>query len=398
MSSTSQTLDRSYLPPRGVDNDDTAFLSLDPELREIRCVILLPGSGDDPIACELVYTNINENSSARTPYIALSYCWGDIEDTVEIMLYGPSKDSSGAYQEPIIASFRITRNLHIALMALRNDSKQYLWVDALCINQQDPREKTHQVQLMGKIYSSAESVLVWLGPDDEYSRFLMRLWTEHLHPLINRLDGEALSSLYEDLFKSPHPLWDDVAQDETLIQSALNLNDARVDEVSPDRYKKALWISFNGVLGRPWWSRIWIVQEVFLAPRSEGGGRKVQFRIGDNLLHWQDTLHTKTLLPGYGPLSVSQVCHSWYSLIDMDERLVDLDIDFLLRFTSHFCASDPRDKLFALLQLASDTKERMHDPLIRPDYTKSLANVVDDLVRWKPSLSKYRCLFHVGGI
>jgi hypothetical protein len=53
-------------------------------------------------------------------------------------------------------------------------------------------------------------------------------------------------------------------------------------------------------------------------------------------LHWQDTLHTKTLLPGYSPLSVSQVCHSWYSLIDMDERLVDLDIDFLLRFYATF--------------------------------------------------------------
>jgi hypothetical protein len=353
--SSSEIPYRSYLPSRGVANHDTAFLPLDPGLREIRCVILLPGSGNDPIACKLVYTNMKETET-RIPYIALSYCWGNVEDTVEIVLHGSSKDSPSAYQEPISAPFRITRNLYVALMALRNDRKQYLWVDALCINQQDPQEKTHQVQLMGKIYSLAESVLVWLGPDDKYSRFLMRLWTAHLRPLINTLDDGAMKNLYDDLFKSAHPLWNDVAQDEILIRFELGLNDEKVDQASPDRYKRALWVSFNSVLNRPWWSRIWIVQEVFLAPRSEGGGRKVQFRLGDSPLDWQDTLHTKTILPGYGPLSVSKVCRSWYALIDMDGRFSDPNIDTLIKHTSHFCASDPRDKLFALLQLASDTK------------------------------------------
>ena len=395
--SSSKTAERSYLPSLGVTNHNSVFLPLNPDLREIRCIILLPGSGNDPIACELVYTSINEKNSTRIPYVALSYCWGDMEDTIEILLYGPSTTSSDAHDETISAPFRITRNLYAALMALRDDTKQYLWIDALCINQQDPREKTHQVQLMGKIYSLAESVLVWLGPADKYSRFLLRLWTAHLHPLINSLDSERVDNLYEDLFQSPHSLWDDVAQDKELIQFALDFNDEIEDEASPDRYKKALWISHNNLLSRPWYSRIWIVQEVFLAPRSEEGGRKVQFRVGDSTIHWQDTMHTRMILPGYGLLSVGKACRSWYALIDMDERFSALDIDFLLTFTSHFCASDPRDKLFALLQLASDTRESMDDPLIMPDYTKSLADVVDDLVRWKPSLSKARSLLHVEG-
>ncbi|KAH6870315.1 heterokaryon incompatibility protein-domain-containing protein, partial [Alternaria rosae] len=163
MSLLSQTPDRPYLPFRGVKNDDTAFLPLNSGLREIRCVILLPGSGDDPIECELVYTNIDEKSDDRTPYVALSYCWGAVEDTVEIQLYSPSTSPSSARKEPTRAPFRITQNLFVALQALRNEKRQCLWIDALCINQQDPREKTHQVQLMGKIYSSAESVVVWLG-------------------------------------------------------------------------------------------------------------------------------------------------------------------------------------------------------------------------------------------
>ncbi|KAF7676239.1 hypothetical protein GT037_005744 [Alternaria burnsii] len=108
--------------------------------------------------------------------------------------------------------------------------------------------------LMGKIYSLAESVLVWLGPDDKHSRFLMRLWTAHLRPLINTLDDEAMRSLYADLFESTHPLWNNVAQDEVLIRFELGLHDEDADQASPDRYKKALWVSFNHVLNRPWWS------------------------------------------------------------------------------------------------------------------------------------------------
>lgn len=72
----------------------------------------------------------------------------------------------------------------------------------------------------------------------------------------------------------------------------------------------------------------------------------------------------------------------------MDGRFSDPDIDTLIKHMSHFCASDPRDKLVAILQLASDTRACMHDPLIMPNYRKSLEVVMDDLVRWKPSLSK----------
>ncbi|KAH8627726.1 hypothetical protein IG631_17494 [Alternaria alternata] len=53
---SSKTSERSYLPSLGVTNHNSAFLPLNPDLREIRCIILLPGSGEDPIACELVYT------------------------------------------------------------------------------------------------------------------------------------------------------------------------------------------------------------------------------------------------------------------------------------------------------------------------------------------------------
>lgn len=210
MESSLQLPNHTCLPFRGVENDDEAFRPLNPESGEIRCVILLPGSVDDPIACKLVYTTINEDSTTRVDYVALSYCWGDVEDTVEISLHGPTTNSSGAHQEHISAPFRITRHLHSALTALRNERRQCFWIDALCINQQDPHEKTHQVQFMGKIYSSAESVLVWLGPEDRYSRYLLRAWRAHLQPLVCSFDSKTLvDNIYEEFCKSTYTLWTD---------------------------------------------------------------------------------------------------------------------------------------------------------------------------------------------
>jgi hypothetical protein len=60
--------------------------------------------------------------------------------------------------------FQITTNLHAALLRFRNPFvNRYLWLDAICINQEDREEKAQQIQLMYKIYSLAQCVMVWLG-------------------------------------------------------------------------------------------------------------------------------------------------------------------------------------------------------------------------------------------
>ncbi len=395
MASSSHTPDCQNLPFRGVQNDDAAFLPLNPELREIRCVILLPGSGDDPITCELVYTNIDKDCDTRIPYVALSYCWGDVEDPAEITLYGPSTKSAGACQEPISAPFRVTRNLHIALHALRNESRQCLWIDALCINQQDPREKTHQVQLMGTIYSSAESVLVWLGPENVYSRFLLRAWTAHAYPLEKNLEAEEMQKFSDEIADSTHPLWANMAQDKVLNQLALDFGDHEINNAAPDRYKIATSISGKNLFSRPWWRRIWVVQEVLLAPKREEGDRKVAFRIGQGKLDLQQMRQVIQLLydieympRDYRIATLKKTSWIfWFDLLTGDKKILDYGISWLLTFTTTFYASDPRDKLFALLLIASDTRDCFgQEPLIMPDYTKSPKEVFDDLVRWKPDI------------
>jgi hypothetical protein len=86
----------------------------------------------------------------RIQYTALSYTWGDAPADCIIELNG----------QP----FHVRRNLWDFLdRARKADFVWYLWIDALCIDQSTVRERNHQVALMGKMYSQAREVLVWLG-------------------------------------------------------------------------------------------------------------------------------------------------------------------------------------------------------------------------------------------
>ncbi|TGO37302.1 hypothetical protein BHYA_0100g00020 [Botrytis hyacinthi] len=114
--------------------------------REIRILILQPLSQGTPIQCTVETISLLSHPS----YEALSYVWGDasIRQTITF------NDTS----------FSVTENLAIALHHLRLPLEpRRLWVDAICINQSDIKERNEQVTLMAEIYSLAKPVLVWLG-------------------------------------------------------------------------------------------------------------------------------------------------------------------------------------------------------------------------------------------
>ncbi|KAF2023912.1 hypothetical protein EK21DRAFT_11207, partial [Setomelanomma holmii] len=101
----------------------------------------------------------------QLPYETLSYCWGFTKKPAQITLLDASHDPN----------FFITRNLEEALRALRHpyDTRR-LWIDAICINQMEPEERTHQVKQMNLIYKSAKRVIVWLGATDQASKIVSR--------------------------------------------------------------------------------------------------------------------------------------------------------------------------------------------------------------------------------
>jgi heterokaryon incompatibility protein (HET) len=123
-----------------------AYSPLDAEEKEIRLLELLPGRWTDPIACELSTVSLCGDPC----YDALSYVWGNPKDTLPITVGGKP--------------FQATTTVRSALRRLRSyQDSRTLWVDAICINQEDREEKTQQVMLMRHIYSSAKSVQVYLG-------------------------------------------------------------------------------------------------------------------------------------------------------------------------------------------------------------------------------------------
>jgi hypothetical protein len=117
---------------------------------DIICLLTLqPGLFNDPIHCQLEQVSL----SAGHSYEALSYAWGDAKDTSPMIL-----DRTLYY---------ITKNLECALRYFRyKESLRVLWIDAICINQNDLDEKSEQVLIMGEIYSRATKVYAWLGEAD----------------------------------------------------------------------------------------------------------------------------------------------------------------------------------------------------------------------------------------
>jgi hypothetical protein len=120
----------------------------------IRILELDLGRKGEKITCSL--QQISFPPADGESYEPLSYCWGDAKNKVSITVDDCSVD--------------VTRNLHAALDRLRlTDKKRRMWVDAICINQDDDIEKTNQVQMMREIYSCGKETLLWLGPGSRHS-------------------------------------------------------------------------------------------------------------------------------------------------------------------------------------------------------------------------------------
>lgn len=108
-------------------------------------------ASSDGIHCSLSIINLDEDSGYQYIYEALSYEWGIVTDTSFLISIDGTKVS-------------VRENLWWALWYLRHPSEtRLLWVDALCIDQENGEERNHQVSQMGQVYSKASRVIAWLG-------------------------------------------------------------------------------------------------------------------------------------------------------------------------------------------------------------------------------------------
>ena len=131
--------------------DKTLYEHLDKNLKEFRLLIVYAGKDDDPIRAELRLARLNSTSSPR--YETISYCWGDPRKTAPIRLNN-RKVAVPASSAAAIRAVRLP------------DLTRIVWIDALCINQEDFNERSVQVAMMADIYSRSQRNLVYLGEAD----------------------------------------------------------------------------------------------------------------------------------------------------------------------------------------------------------------------------------------
>jgi hypothetical protein len=176
---------------------------------ETRVVWLYPGKEDDPICCELRYVPINHKG-----YFPLSYVWGDRTDEPHIYLNG--------------TRYNVTKNLYAALQHMRHPEEgRLLWIDALCINHRDIDERSRQVMRMKDIYKNAKRVIIWIGDYAPHTKEQVETafeYTSQLFQKIGKIDEVSLREYMKD----------------TDLQIAQHIAE---------------------IMLRPWFSRIWIIQE-----------------------------------------------------------------------------------------------------------------------------------------
>ncbi|KAF3767823.1 HET-domain-containing protein, partial [Cryphonectria parasitica EP155] len=148
-----------------------------PQGNFIRCLVLSPGSGSDPLACELQTVDLDK----QPDFEAISYVWGSDVKSETISCNGRTT--------------YITANLSAALKRVRYASEpRSLWADSICIDQKNDKEKSHQVALMGKIYSCSRRTLIHIiGNDNGHAasvQSLVSLLDKSINHELNKIDPE----------------------------------------------------------------------------------------------------------------------------------------------------------------------------------------------------------------
>lgn len=223
------------------------YRALRPEQAEIR-LIQLEGFHDTGrfntasdtqavVSCVLQYASLDNAPCYR----ALSYAWGDPNIKRDILLDGQR--------------VQVTRNLEMALRRLSENqslgtSPKLLWVDAVCIDQHNETERTQQVSQMGRIYHTAQETIIWLGDASSDSDLAIESLTK-LSVSSNAILSSGIRSWSEVPF--------DRAQSNPLTRLVLSELKESLSELQENNSAKLMAIT--SLYKRPWFRRVWVLQE-----------------------------------------------------------------------------------------------------------------------------------------
>lgn len=300
-----------------------------------------------PEANDLTY----EGPDVETPdFMALSYVWGSPDDPQEVFV---ESAPDGA------RSISITRNLDTALRYLRIKHKREplrIWIDAICIDQGNVKERSHQVAFMDSIYSVARVTIVWLGPDEH--------GTENAFKILLYLGKRVVTNSQGDIER--HPDAPPREPDEPIWESL-------TDELPFEEDDKRAIIS---LFERPWFTRLWVRQEIALAPGAvmlcgELMTDWVWFRNG--AYYFCRTLSGPSIPVDLRPrfaivaplvMTVCSIDDDWYWYESLRVKHEGVR------------STDPRDAIYAVKSLLSATDRKLN---VQPNYALETADVFMDV-------------------
>ena len=365
---------------------------------EVRLLYLTPcdppGDVSSQIKCALRTVPFRKLGRKGFEYEALSYHWGDDDPENPVHLFDMNLErratvleNSGKRSQQALKQlfeqakprkFHIRKNLFAALQRFRENLKENLclWIDAICINQKDGQEKTHQLKKMLDIYNQAYTVRVWIGDVDNKNRS-----DDAMKFTRKVVDLKLLDRLVSPDYTNP---------------SSMNETTAN-------------WVAFVNLLKRPWFTRRWVVQEVAAA-------RAVAIQCGTADCNWIDFADAielfMTKLPeirklfeasdclktdpdalknveSYGAKDMVRTTNNIFRTNDEGQIIERLrSIESLVYDLQTFEATDPRDTVYALLGIANDgphSSGYYDDVDVAPmelDYDKHPLEVYIDFVQY----------------
>lgn len=293
---------------------------LNPFSHEIRIVELEPSAEyDSPIRCKLSKIDLlNEVNKGIDPisFEALSYTWGDVLPLRDITVND--------------MPFSVRANLESFLRHRRESQRSiYLWVDAICINQNNVAEKNLQIPRMSMVYVSAKDIVVWLGPASDDSE----LTIYGLRMLGADSPYDSMPQLTENLLKAVQKLFQ-----------------------------------------RPWWTRVWTVQEIVIGGIERKLGN-IRVQCGHDSVLWINIVVASARMKAYQD-DMKQMFPNISNILELDSLRDNAHqvllqspsptrtFDFICRYR-HFEASDPRDKIYAISNMfaksSSETAKARYD-------------------------------------
>jgi hypothetical protein len=246
LAKTQISITREY-PPLRPDQKEFRLLKIRPSLEPISNTISLKSTS---MQCDLFVASRDNPPD----YQALSYTWGNPNETVPIQVNG--------------ITHQITQNLRTALEYIRQENEDVvIWVDAVCIDQNNHQEKSEQVTYMAEIYASAKCTIVWLGlPDDRSDQFIRRCIEIGGDLSKPKTVGDMVIPNISDLMTELNLLQAETVMNVERSNNLERMADMRIasfiDKAQQDVPSALSFLTaFQKLLSRDYWSRVWVLQE-----------------------------------------------------------------------------------------------------------------------------------------